>query len=475
MYRNVKFILNLAIAILISSNVSAGQIEKPRVIVMTDGEVDDRSSMVRFLLYTNDIDLEAIIQTNSVYQKIGWSSIGWLEEQINAYEKVYSNLKIHDLSYPAPDVLKSMIYVGDEDSSHIVVDPYSSRRIPGMEPLINPSNWNDTPGSDRIVEVLLDDDPRPVFIQAWGGGNTAARAFYKLKTQYPKDYSRAISKVIMYNIWYQDGAGSYIEKAHPEVTMLLCHYFDGTWAYGSMAFTGSFVDDDVKNGHGSLGALYPQDYISEGDSPAFLYTLGNGLRGYEDPTWGGWGGQFYKVEGCKNVYRDVDRGSYLRWIEYVNRDFKNRLDWCVSESFEEANHRPEIEIIGDLDRTVKSGDLVEIDARISDPDPLNVDLLWEQYADVYKQLGMDKERFAAYAQTWPKAVPLWWQFKDAGTYNGMVKISDPEKNKIQFVAPDVKEAKTIHLILEVKDQGAQALTSFARVVITVLPSNTERK
>lgn len=309
MCRNIKFILNLVIAILLNWNVFADQVVKPRVIVMTDGEVDDRSSMIRFLLYSNDIDLSAIIQTNSVYQKKGWSSSGWLENQIDAYEKVYPNLIVHDPFYPAPKALRSKIYVGDEDSSHVIVDPYSSRRIPGMEPVIDPSKWKDTPGSDRIVEVLLEDDPRPVFIQAWGGGNTAARAFYKLKTQYPNDFSRAVSKVTMYNIWYQDGAGSYIEKYYPEVTMLLCHYFDGTWAYGSMAFTHSFVENDVKDGHGPLGALYPQDYISEGDSPAFLYTLGNGLRGYEDPTWGGWGGQFYKVEGYQNVYRDIERGS----------------------------------------------------------------------------------------------------------------------------------------------------------------------
>lgn len=59
------------------------------------------------------------------------------------------------------------------------------------------------------------------------------------------------------------------------------------------------VKNYLHNGHGPLAALYPQDYISEGDSPAFLYTLGSGLRGYEDPTYGGWGGQFYKIEGLK--------------------------------------------------------------------------------------------------------------------------------------------------------------------------------
>ncbi len=63
-----------------------------------------------------------------------------------------------------------------------------------------PDNWPDTPGSDKIVEILLESNPAPVYIQAWGGGNTAARAFYKLKTEYPDQYDRAVSKVVIYNI-----------------------------------------------------------------------------------------------------------------------------------------------------------------------------------------------------------------------------------------------------------------------------------
>lgn len=106
----------------------------------------------------------------------------------------------------------------------------------------------------------------------------------------------------------------------------------------------------LHNDHGPLAALYPQDYISEGDSPAFLYTLGSGLRGYEDPTYGGWGGQFYKIEGLKNVYRDVDRGSYLRWVEVANRDFESRLRWCVAGKYEDANHKPVIAIPGGLEK-----------------------------------------------------------------------------------------------------------------------------
>ncbi len=444
----------------------SGQITKPRVIAMTDGEVDDRCSMVRFLLYTNDIELEAIIQTNSVYQPKGWSSSKWLDEQIDAYEQVYPNLIVHDPSFPSPAEIRRKVYTGDEDSSHINVDGISYRRIPGTAPVINPAGWKDTPGSDRIVEILLENDPRPVYIQAWGGGNTAARAFYKLKSQYPKDYQRAVSKVVMYNIWYQDGAGNYIEKYHPEVTMLLSFNFSGTWDYGSMAFTNSFVKDIVKNNHGPLGALYKQSFISEGDSPSFLYSLENGLRSYENPAYGGWGGLFYKVPGFRNVYRDVDKGSYQRWIEYANRDFWSRLEWCVAEKFEDANHKPVIKIMGDLNRTVKSGETVKLAADISDSDPVNKKALMAQYAEVLEQLNIDLDQLIKSTYT-----PFWWQYKEAGTYDGMIQITDTYKNTIQFVAPNVKEPKTIHLILEVKDQGVPALTAFARFIITVLPTD----
>ena len=37
-----------------------GEISKPRVIVTSDGEIDDECSLVRFLLYANEWDIEGI-------------------------------------------------------------------------------------------------------------------------------------------------------------------------------------------------------------------------------------------------------------------------------------------------------------------------------------------------------------------------------------------------------------------------------
>src|SRR5690242_21589450 len=76
-------------------------VAKPRVVVMTDiaNEPDDQMSMVRFLLYSNQLDVEGLIATTST----------WMRKQvrpdviravIDAYEQVQPNLLKHDPNDP---------------------------------------------------------------------------------------------------------------------------------------------------------------------------------------------------------------------------------------------------------------------------------------------------------------------------------------------------------------------------------------
>lgn len=177
---------------------ASAQQKKPRVIVMTDGEVDNHSSMIRFLLYTCDMEVLGIIETNSIFQRHGHSKEDWYEKQLEAYERVYPKLVRHNPDYPSADELRKISFIGDEDIAHL--QGLREKRwelIPGAAITYSPEDWKDTPGSDRIVEVLLEDNPAPVYIQAWGGGNTAARAFYKLKTAYPDDHA-----LLCFLCWY---------------------------------------------------------------------------------------------------------------------------------------------------------------------------------------------------------------------------------------------------------------------------------
>ena len=442
----MKNTLILLILALIPLGIDAADpVAKPRVIVMTDGEIDDHSSMIRFLLYTSDLDVLAIIETNSMFQRNGHSDEDWYEKQLAAYEQVYPNLIKHNPDYPLPDKLRNISFIGDEDVSHL--EGLRDKRwelIPGAEITYRPDDWPDTPGSDKIVEILLDDNPDPVYIEAWGGGNTAARAFYKLKTMYPQVYERAIAKVVMYNIWYQDGAGNYIEREHPGATVIYCGSFAGTWNYRSQKNTYDFIEDHVKNNHGPLGALYPQDYVSEGDSPAFFYVLQPGLRNHENPEYGGWGGRFVKTDLFENVYKDaVDNGDKLQslrmWIDDVNNDFQARMDWCIASSYAGANHQPTIQFTGKADRSVKSGESVTLNCEgTKDPDGDNI---------TYR----------------------WWPYKEAGTYDGEVELDGSNRSKITFTAPKVSKAATVHILLEVADDGDPVLKSYQRFIINVTP------
>lgn len=47
----------------------ARQQEKPRVIVTTDGEIDDQSSMIRFLMYSSDYDVAQALFKSMGYRK----------------------------------------------------------------------------------------------------------------------------------------------------------------------------------------------------------------------------------------------------------------------------------------------------------------------------------------------------------------------------------------------------------------------
>ena len=67
---------------------------KPRIIATTDGEIDDRCSMVRFLLYANEWDIEGIIYSSSRFHWKGhdWEGESWIERDLGLYENIYSNL-----------------------------------------------------------------------------------------------------------------------------------------------------------------------------------------------------------------------------------------------------------------------------------------------------------------------------------------------------------------------------------------------
>ena len=120
---------------------------KPRVIVTSDGEIDDECSMVRFLLYANEWDIEGIVTSSSQYHSHGhnWAGDDWIDPYLDAYAEVFPNLVKHDKGYPTPDYLKSVTFLGNVETEG------------EMDSI--------TTGSQHIVKVLLDEsNNQPIWI-----------------------------------------------------------------------------------------------------------------------------------------------------------------------------------------------------------------------------------------------------------------------------------------------------------------------
>lgn len=64
----------------------------------------------------------------------------------------------------------------------------------------------------------------------------------------------------------------------------------------------------------------------------------------------------------------------------------------------------------------------------------------------------------------------WFQYREAGSYKGTLTIDHPEAKKVSFTAPAVEKVETLHIILEVTDQGTPSLTRYKRVIVNILSS-----
>ncbi|RKY59959.1 MAG: hypothetical protein DRP96_06330, partial [Candidatus Neomarinimicrobiota bacterium] len=116
---------------------------KTRIIVLTDieNEPDDAMSLVRFLTYANEFEVEGLIATTSCWQRdkiADWR----IREIVSAYGKVQNNLEKHASGYPEEKQLLKIIKRGYPDF--------------GMNAV---GIGKDSEGSDWIIKVVDRADP----------------------------------------------------------------------------------------------------------------------------------------------------------------------------------------------------------------------------------------------------------------------------------------------------------------------------
>ena len=473
--------------------------QKIKTIITTDGEIDDIDTFIRMLLYANEFEIEGLIYSSSMWHYKGdgkgtlftsememtkalygertdlrWPGTQWIEELISAYSEVYPNLILHDQGYPSPEKLKSKIRIGNID-------------FEGEMSKI-------TPGSEWIKEKLLEPDTNDLFLQAWGGTNTIARALksieeeYKNTDQWETVYQRVSKKAIIYTIMDQDATykkyigifwpnirvfynsfqfagfayswqrtvpkkmqpfleGEFMRKSIQNHGPLLNHYY----SYGD----GKKQKGDEEHIHGDLskikdaqwGSFDQYAFISEGDTPAFLHLVDVGLDNYNHPSFGGWGGRFVPSLNSPSRFEDGELASDIntysgkldsffpqtRWTDVIQNDFAARAEWCI-KSYEESNHPPEIKIKQNSILQIKPGGQKRIELISSDPD-----------GDYINHKA--------------------WIYKEISSAQASINLS---KEAVELeISMEAKPGETIHLIIEGTDSGSPPLTRYQRIIFRI--------
>ncbi len=414
--------------------------DKHRIVVMTDigGDPDDEQSMVRFLLYSCDFDVEGLC-TGFGHGHYKNTRPELIRKAVDAYGKVLPNSRKHRPDYPSHEHLRRLIKDGYNGDPHKVGA--------GM----------DSEASEWIIQVLDRDDPRPVWFSIWGGPRELAQAIWKVQTTRSAEKLAAFKrKIRVHSIADQDRTAGWVKANHPDVFWIYSrNLFRGIWKEGDQALVSpEWLERNVRSGHGPLGPIYPakaagKDGVKEGDTPSFFYLFPDGLSDPEHPEWGNWGGRFRR-SGRGNEYIPAEdlldgRSDMLytihRWRRAYQNEFEARMDWCV-KPYGEANHKPVAVCNGDRSRCVlevsaKGGSEVNLSASgSSDPDDHSLSYRW-------------------------------WIYQEAGSYWGEAPIRGADSPNAVVTIPRDAAGRTLHLILEVIDSGSPPLTAYRRVVLNV--------
>lgn len=488
---------------------------RPRTIVTADPELDDLNSMIRLVLYSNELQIEGLIYASSRFHWKGdgrgtrffkpdreyaepQTSWRWakgerfIEDVIDAYAQVQQNLTVHDPRYPHPDELRACVREGS-----VAFEGDMSE---------------ETPGSRLIVASLLDDRPGPVYLQVWAGTSTVARALLSIEERYgdspewERVRSQVSAKAVLHKFLSQDETyEDYIRVRWPDLRVVDA----ATLAWGYLARDVALPEYEEMLGAGwmkeritsvgPLGRLYrtwgddrqmvegdttdyfhlsghtadelrqlgyrvwvaPQpagEWISEGDTTTMLNLIVPGLRGHEHPSHGGWGGRASRAaEGSDTWSVHAPQGPRPgREGEDLAPDGTGLQEYSVTRWFADAQH--------DFAARLRWS----ISPRYEDADhhPIVKVLPGEDLTVTPGQVIILAAE--AYDPDGGSVTYRWWHYQEAGSHPGDVSLTGDDTAAVRVHVPEgAYGGESIHVILEVEDDSETSMKTVRRVILTV--------
>lgn len=506
------------------------KVDKPRVCITNDGEIDDKNSYVHLLYYANEIDLVGLVQTSSFAHWAGspngenvsnmgatgdkpyaWPGTEWQNEFIDAYGEIYPNLRVHDNNYPTPNYLKSVVkignigYMGDMDEA--------------------------TEGSEHIKNLILDDVPGPLYITAWGGLNTVGRALRDIYEQYGntdqwKNIRQKIYDKVRIYMWYgQDGTDSegkdpvfdgVCAKYYPELTYVDVHNCNAMgWGWENATtnngkeknknhqipevYTGEWMLTNLENP--KFGPLMDW-YVTYGDGThvvdeTYMFQFGEVDEHMTSGIFCGTGRDRYDFlgEGDTPTYlpffdmgldslENYEYGSIAgRFVKdeekaaqgisnyYIpENDTVNMSDWAnVGKKTEPAFYDSGARWVTDIMNAFAARADWGITSDYEDANH-RPDVTIKGGNAVIAEAG-ERVTVTATAND-PDGDNVsfrWFNYKEAGTYGEDIEITGGVKGpRMSFIVPeDAESGDTIHFLVRGTDDGDHNLTYYQRVIVTV--------
>ena len=438
---------------------------KPRLVVCTDiapadVEPDDMESMVRLMAYADQFEIEALI-----------TSVGWNCDPYPKEWAEYLQCVIEAYRKDVPKLMKrsgqtKFLPMGMEDGQQQLgywpsADYIKSRAVMGSERggIKAIGEGNDSPGSELLIRLADEKDPRPIYVAAWGGANTLAQAIWRVKqTRTADELKNFVKKFCIYTITDQDMQYSMRMNRAYSSHMWLRQEFandlqfiwdEGAWQeqceLGKRNWTLHQQHIQTK---GELGKEYP-DYKwgVEGDTPSFLYVMPYGLNDPEDPHQAGWAG--YHERGIcadslttawtswQEPVRSISVGYKKRFYPDELNDFCARMQWADEGC---GNLNPKVIVNGDrglapIRISAKAGEKIQLDASKSkDPDGDGLTFNW-------------------------------WQQMEIGKTK--IDIEGVDQSKATICIPSGSKNDTIHVLCEVHDDGPFRLVAYKRIIINI--------